>query len=200
MYGIGWEQYLNGLQGGEWGDQLALIGRANAFGVATSIVPSLYVDIGIQYIYPQNSIVGQPCIFLGHEFETHYIRLVPLYETTLMPRSNPQSAEDQGGPGYDQQNLDIRDASEDDQQSADSFGESVDDQQCVDNRRKADENEQSTDGLSHVVDDLYIVAALQTTIGQKIVAEPQTTTNNLLMFVMKSVAADSLRTVLYMAM
>ena len=151
--------------------------------------------------------MGQPCIFLGHEslFGTHYIRLVPLYDTLPMPQSDQRTVEDQGGAGYDKRNSDIRDASEDDQpcadnvgtahekQSAGSFCESVDDQQCADNRRKADANEQSTYGLCHVVDDhrlhiaavqqatidQKIVAVLQTTIGQKIVAEPQTTTSNL---------------------
>ena len=45
---MGCEQYLNGLRGGEWGDQLALIGIANAFGVAVNIiVPSRHVDTGI---------------------------------------------------------------------------------------------------------------------------------------------------------
>ena len=166
LYGMGWEQYLNGLRGAEWGDQLALIGIANAFGVAIGIVSSIHVDSGIQYIYPQNNIVGQPCIFLGHEFETHYIRLVPLYETVPMLQSDQQTVEDQGGAGYAKLNSDIRDASEDDQpcadnvgtanekQSADSFSESVDDQQCAGNRRKADENEQSACGICHVVDDL----------------------------------------------
>ena len=33
------------------GDQLALIGIANAFGVAVSIMSSLHVDTGIQYTY-----------------------------------------------------------------------------------------------------------------------------------------------------
>ena len=166
LYGMGWEQYLNGLRGAEWGDQLALIGIANGFGVAIGIVSSIHVDSSIQYIYPQNNIVGQPCIFLGHEFETHYIRLVPLYETVPMLQSDQQTVEDQGGAGYAKLNSDIRDASEDDQpcadnvgtanekQSADSFGESVDDQQCAGNRRKADENEQSACGICHVVDDL----------------------------------------------
>ena len=87
LYGMGWEEYLNGLRGAEWGDQISLIGIANAFGVAIGIVSSLHVDSGIQYIiYAQNSTVGQPCIFLGQEFETHYIRLVPLYETAPMPQ------------------------------------------------------------------------------------------------------------------
>ena len=116
--------------------------------------------------WEQNNIVGQPCIFLGHEFETHYIRLVPLYETVPMLQSHQQTVEDQGGAGYAKLNSDIRDASEDDQpcadnvgtanekQSIDSFGESVDDQQCAGNRRKADENEQYTCGICHVVDDL----------------------------------------------
>ena len=88
---------------------------------------------------------------MGHEFETHYIILVPLYETARMPQSDQQTVEDQGSAGDDQLNSDIRDASYDDKpcaanvgtanekQSAHSFGESVDDQQCVDNRRKADE-------------------------------------------------------------
>ena len=103
------------LRGAEWGDQLALIGIVNVFGVAIGIVSSIHVDSGIQYIYPQNNIVGQPCIFLGHEFETHYIRLVPLYETAPMPQSDQQTVEDQGGAGYDKLNSDIRDASVDDQ-------------------------------------------------------------------------------------
>ena len=169
LYGMGWEEYLNGLRGAEWGDQISLIGIANAFGVAIGIVSSLHVDRGIQYIYPQNSIVGQPCIFMGHEFESHYIRLVPLYETAPMPQSDQQTVEEHGSAGDDQLNSDIRDASDDDQpsadiigtanekHSADSFGDSVDDHQCVDNRRKADENEQSTDGLCHVVDDQQTV-------------------------------------------
>ena len=50
VYGMGWDQYLNGLRGTEWGDQRALIGIANAFGVAIGIVSSLHVDGGIQYI------------------------------------------------------------------------------------------------------------------------------------------------------
>ena len=56
---MGWEQYLNGLRGAEWGDQIALIGIANAFDVAIGNVSSLHVDSGIQYnvIYPQNNIV-----------------------------------------------------------------------------------------------------------------------------------------------
>ena len=101
MYGMGWEEYLNGLRGAEWGDQISLIGIANAFGVAIGIVSSLHVDRGIQYIYPQNSIVGQPCIFLGHEFESHYIRLVPLYETAPMPQSDQQTVEEHGSAGDD---------------------------------------------------------------------------------------------------
>ena len=119
---MGWEQYLNGLRGAEWGAQLALIGIANALGVAIGIVSSLHVDSGIQYISPQNNIVGQPCIFLGHEFETHYIRLVPLYETVPMLQSDQQTVEDQGGAGYAKLNSDIRDASEDDQPCADNVG------------------------------------------------------------------------------
>ena len=97
---MGWEQYLNGLfWGPEWCDQLALIDIANAIvNNAISIVSSLHVDSGIQNIYPQNNIVGQPCIFLGHEFETH-IRLVPLYETAPIPQSDQQTVEDQGGAG-----------------------------------------------------------------------------------------------------
>ena len=71
----GWEQYLNGLRDGEWGDQLALIGIANAFDVAVSIMSSLHVDTGIQYTHPHNNGTEQRCISLGHEFETQYIRL-----------------------------------------------------------------------------------------------------------------------------
>ena len=97
MYRIGREQYLNDLRGGEWGDQLALIGIANTMHllfVAISIVPRLHVDTGIEYIYPQNNIVGQQWIFLGHEFETHYIRLVALYETEPMPQSDQWTVQD----------------------------------------------------------------------------------------------------------
>ena len=75
MYGIGWEQYLNGLRGGKWGDQLALIGIANAFGVAVSIVPSRHADTDMQYTHPHNNGTVQPCISLGNEVETHYFRL-----------------------------------------------------------------------------------------------------------------------------
>ena len=50
IYGMDWEQYVNGLRGAEWGDQLAVIGIANAFGVAIGIVSSLHVDSGTQYI------------------------------------------------------------------------------------------------------------------------------------------------------
>ena len=104
--------YLNDLRG----DQLALIDIANAFGVTIGIVLSLHVDSGIQYIhvYPQKNGMGQPCIFLGHEFEPHYTRLVPLYKTAPTPRSYQRTVEEQGSAGYDQLNLDIRDASEDD--------------------------------------------------------------------------------------
>ena len=81
-------------------------------------MPSRHVDTGI---------------FLGHEFETHYIRLVPLYESALMPQSDKQTVEDQGSAGYDQRNSDIRNASENGQPCADIFSESVDDQPCADN-------------------------------------------------------------------
>ena len=82
---------------------------------------------------------------MGHEFETHYIILVPLYETARMPQSDQQTVDDQGSAGDDQLNSDddkpcaanVGTANE--KQSAHSFGESVDDQQCVDIRRKADE-------------------------------------------------------------
>ena len=94
---MGWEQYLNGLRGAEWGAQLALIGIANAFGVAVGIVSSLHVDSGTRYIYPHSIIMGQPCSFIGYEFETHYIRLVPLYETAHLPQSDQQTVEDQDG-------------------------------------------------------------------------------------------------------
>ena len=118
-------------------------------------------------VITHNNGLGQPCIFLGHEFETNYSRLVPIYNTAPMPQSDKvsdaidstdqQTVEEQGGACNDQRNSDIRDALEDDQQSADNFGESVDDQQYADNRCKADENEQCTDGLCHVVDDQQAV-------------------------------------------
>ena len=101
-------------------------------------------------IYPQHSTVGQPCIFLVQEFETHYISLVPLYETAPMTQSDQHTVEDHGSAGDDRLNSGIRDASENDQpcadnvgrptanekQSAYGFGESLDDQQWVDNRRR----------------------------------------------------------------
>ena len=51
LYGMSWDEYLNGLRGAEWGDQISLIGIANAFGVAIGIVSSLHVDIGVFNTY-----------------------------------------------------------------------------------------------------------------------------------------------------
>ena len=62
---MGWEEYLNGLWGAEWGDKISLIGIANAFGVAIGIASSLHVDSGIQYIYHQNSIDVTTMYFHG---------------------------------------------------------------------------------------------------------------------------------------
>ena len=120
--------------------------------VLLSALYLVYMSIVVFNTYTLKIVsMWRPCIFMGHEFETHYIILVPLYETARMPQSDQQTMEDQGSAGDDQLNSDIRDASDDDKpcaanvgtanekQSAHSFGESVDDQQCVDNRRKADE-------------------------------------------------------------
>ena len=72
--GMTWECYLNGIEGHEWGDHLALVGIANAFQVTIGIVSSQTSEI--QYIYPEGTSLQ--CIHLGHEFEFHYIRLVRL--------------------------------------------------------------------------------------------------------------------------
>ena len=64
---------------------------------------------------------------MGHEFETHYIIFVPLYETARMPQSDQQTVEDEGSAGDDQLNSDIRDASDDDKPCAANVGTANDD-------------------------------------------------------------------------
>ena len=92
VVGRDWDEYLESMNRNEWGDHLALIGIANAFNVAIGIVSS--ENANIHYINPilSNSTprAVSGTVYLGHEFETHYIRLVPL-QGPMSSAASPQA-------------------------------------------------------------------------------------------------------------
>ncbi|CAG2211904.1 unnamed protein product [Mytilus edulis] len=69
-----WEDYLDGLAGDEWGDHISIVAISNIYNVQINIVSSQ--DTRLQEILPYVSNMAQDRnIYLGHEFEVHYILL-----------------------------------------------------------------------------------------------------------------------------
>jgi len=99
VYGTSWQQYLQGLETNDWGDHISLIGIANAFNVVIGIVSS--ETPGIRYIYPEDTSEQQHTIYLGHEFESHYIRLTPIdgCRSTVVEDGDIPAADDGRAPG-----------------------------------------------------------------------------------------------------
>ncbi|CAG2216431.1 unnamed protein product [Mytilus edulis] len=69
-----WEDYLDGLSEDEWGDHISIVAISNIYNVQINIVSSQ--DTRLQEILPYGSNMAQDRnIYLGHEFEVHYILL-----------------------------------------------------------------------------------------------------------------------------
>ncbi|XP_062566093.1 uncharacterized protein LOC134228451 [Saccostrea cucullata] len=75
---LDWDTYLEGILGTEWGDHICITAIANAFNIAVGIVSSSQSDL--RYILPfdRQNRENLLHIYLGHEFEFHFIRLEPI--------------------------------------------------------------------------------------------------------------------------
>jgi hypothetical protein len=77
-----WEEYLHGIEDTEWGDHICIMAASNLYNVAIGIVSSPHR--GMQVLRPNDddaSVDSLRRMYIGHEFELHYIRLEPLTVT-----------------------------------------------------------------------------------------------------------------------
>lgn len=74
---LDWDTYLEGVLGSELGDHICITAIANVFNIAIGIVSSSQSDLNYMYILPFNPQNREHLlhIYLGHEFEFHFIRL-----------------------------------------------------------------------------------------------------------------------------
>ena len=76
-----WNEYLDGISESEWGDHICILAAVNLFNVRVVIASSQ--NGLLQDVNPWNNIPQDRVIYLGHEFEVHYIRLDNLDDFNL---------------------------------------------------------------------------------------------------------------------
>jgi hypothetical protein len=119
---MSWEAYLDGVETGEWGDHICIMAAANLYNVAIGIVSSQRT--GMQVLQPNVGDVGTRQIFVGHEYELHYIRLESVSPNQHIAISESSPSTQQSSPSIQKSLSSTRQSSPSVQQSLSSTHQS----------------------------------------------------------------------------